>query len=115
MEALSTLILWGLFLQGTDGKPVVPEPIAVGVGMQFLKPGMTKHEVESLLHLGNRRSCEIHDGYSRNLDCLYPPSGNPDGPCLILHFLAQEDEAMRLRSGHLEQGDQVIRCIWLKP
>jgi hypothetical protein len=51
MDALSSLILWGLFLHGTDGKPLLPQPVAVGIGMQFLHQGMTWNEVEAMLHL----------------------------------------------------------------
>jgi hypothetical protein len=109
MDALSTLILWGLFLHGTDGKPLIPEPIAVGVGMQFLKPGMTMKEVETMLHLEGHPSSALIWGDLSILNCSYLLRPYESGFGLRVHFESEPGKrGYGLKSAVLEHENRVI-------
>jgi hypothetical protein len=109
MDALSSLILWGLFLHGSDGKPLVPEPLAVSVGMQFLKLGMTLEDVETMLHLeGHRNSVRAWCDLS-TLNCSYPLTPRETGFMLRMRFeRCSGKSGYGLESALLEHGNQVV-------
>jgi hypothetical protein len=109
MEGLSSLLLWALFLNGTDGTPLVPEPIAVGIGMHFLQHGMTQKDVEAVLHLEHRHRGSGIQGTLAIITHEYLLTPAESNVWLITKF--ERNETKRdwgLRSAVLKQGNRVI-------